>query len=488
MNISSIKTLIKKKELDLAKTTIAGKLEFSKDKFATFNEKPIVPFKLRNYQKKDLISFKSHQQPKMFLHYPRRSGKDVFCFAVMVDYALENVGNYAYILPDREQASKVIWGGLIINNDNGLEHPDITRFLDIIPKSLVASMDNQQKILKLTNGSLIYLAGATRADSLRGVNLRGIVFSEFAFYRSHEVYQVLQPVITQSKSWVIINTTPNSYDFSWRLFNSLKHDNRWVTRLETVETLLDDKGVRYISDEDVENCRVDGNMTVDSIRREFYCEPYLNSETLYYAHEMKSIDDDERIQDVQIKHNLPIHYAFDLGSDATPIIGFQVEIGGTIRIVFYHKPTTEVYTYGWYYSLIKEFTMKNNAIMGRCILPHDSVKRQVGESTITTAKDSFRDAGADVVVLKRCGNKDSLINLSKVYLGKVIIDKKATHLTDSLSAYSRDYDEKNKVFGKKPKHDWASHASDCWQYVAQSIEDGHLASTRRSLSYKRGTL
>ena len=43
MNISSIRSLVKKRELDLAKTTIAGKLEFSKDKFATFNEKPIVP-------------------------------------------------------------------------------------------------------------------------------------------------------------------------------------------------------------------------------------------------------------------------------------------------------------------------------------------------------------------------------------------------------------------------------------------------------------
>ena len=488
MNISSIKTLIKKKELELAKTAIAGNIEFFKDKFATFNDKPIVTFKLRNYQKRDLIAFKSHIQPKMFLHYPRRSGKDVFSFCIMVDYALENVGNYAYILPDREQASKVIWRGVIINRDNELEHPEITRFLEIIPKSLIASTNNQEKVITLTNGSVIYLAGATRADSLRGINLRGVVFSEFAFYRSHEVYQVLQPVITQSKSWVIINTTPNSYDFSWRLFNSLKHDDRWITRLETVETLKDDENVRYISDEDVENCRVDGNMTIDSIKREFYCEPYLNSETLYYAHEMKSIDDDGRIQDVNIIHNLPIHYAFDLGSDATPIIGFQVEITGTIRVVFYHTPTTEVYTYGWYYSLIKEFTMKNNAIMGRCILPHDSVKRQVGETHITTAKDSFRDAGADVVVLRRSSNKDALINLSKVYLSKVIIDKKATHLIDSLSAYCRDYNERDKVFGKKPLHNWACHAADCWQYVSQSIEDGHLASTRRSMSYKRGTV
>ncbi len=484
MNISSLKKAISQKEKQL--NNDIGEFEFFKDKFCTYNGKPIIPYKLRSYQQKDLIDFKSMKQPKMYLHYPRRSGKDTWCFPVLLDYALENVGNYAYILPDREQASKVIWRGMIIDRSDNIENPEVFRFLDMIPSDMIVKKNDQEKIITLKNGSVIYLGGATRPDSLRGINLRGIVFSEFGFYRSYDVYQVLQPVITQSKAWVLINTTPNDYNFSWRLFKSLQYDDRWITRLETVETLVDENNNRYITDKDVEDCKIDGNMPDYMVKREFYCEPSLNSDCLYYAHEMKAIDDEDRICDVQIKHNLPIHFAFDLGSDATPIIGFQVELGGTIRVVFYHTPTTEVYTYGWYYTLIKEYTLKNNAIMGKCILPHDSVKRQIGETTISTAKQSFKDAGADVVVLKRCNNKDALINLSKVYLNKVIIDKKATHLTDSLSAYSREYNDKDKIFGKKPKHDWACHASDCWQYVSQSIEEGNLSVRKVNQSYKWG--
>lgn len=485
MQLGTLRNNIKKQELIRNKKNI-GKFEFFKDNFCTYNGKPIVPYKLRSYQQKDLIDFKSMKQPKMYLIYPRRSGKDTWCFPVLLDYALEHSGNYAYILPDREQASKVIWRGMMIDRSNNEDNPEVVRFLDMIPKEVIIKKNDQEKIVTLVNGSVIYLSGATRPDSLRGINLRGIVFSEFGFYRSYEVYQVLQPVITQSKAWVLINTTPNDYNFSWRLFKTLQNDNRWITRIETVDTLLNDKGNRYITDKEIQECKIDGNMPDYMVKREFYCEPSLNSDCLYYAHEMKLIDDENRICDVQIKHNLPIHFAFDLGSDATPIIGFQVEISGTIRIVFYHKPTTEVYTYGWYYNLIKEYTLKNNAIMGKCILPHDSVKRQVGETTISTAKQSFKNAGADVIVLRRVGNKDALINLSKLYLSKVLITNKATHLIDSLSAYSRNYNEKDKLFDKKPKHDWASHASDCWQYVAQAIEEANLSIKKTIKSYKWG--
>jgi len=80
MNISSIKTLIKKKELELAKTNIVGKLKFFKDKFCTFNDKPIVPFKLRNYQQEYLELFKASLQAKIFLHLPRRARQGRFLF------------------------------------------------------------------------------------------------------------------------------------------------------------------------------------------------------------------------------------------------------------------------------------------------------------------------------------------------------------------------------------------------------------------------
>jgi phage terminase large subunit len=484
MNLASIKKQVKELQQQ-AKSTI-GKLEFFKDKFCEYEGKSIVPFNLRTYQKRDLIAFKESDQAKMFLHMNRRAGKDSWCWPVLVDAALEHVGNYAYILPDREQAAKVIWRGMIMDSSKSVEFPDVYRFLDMIPKDLLVKKNEQEKILTLANGSVIYLAGATRPDSLRGINLRGVVFSEFAFFKSYEVYKVIQPVVMQSKAWMLINTTPNDYNYSWRLFKKLEHDDRWITRLETVETLVDENGKRYITEEDVRQAAIDGNMPEWEVRREFYCEASINTETLYYASEMKQIDDEKRIQVVPPLRNYPVHFAFDLGNDATPILGFQIETSGTIRIIYYHKPTPEVQLYSWYANLIKEFIAKNGLIMGRVALPHDSVKRTRTETRIVNALLLFIEAGLDAFKLKRCASKDGLINLSKAYLRRVIISTDCDdHFTDALTAYGRTYCEKTEVFGKEPIHNWASHPADCFQYLCQAVEEGHLSVSGKRMPFRR---
>jgi hypothetical protein len=41
---------------------------------------------------------------------------------------------------------------------------------------------------------------------------------------------------------------------------------------------------------------------------------------------------------------------------------------------------------------------------------------------------------------------------------------------DCLRNYRREYDEKRSVFFDKPLHDWASHGSDAFRYLALSID------------------
>ncbi len=465
---------------DIIGASTRPKLEFYDDKFFTYGGEQVIPFTLRPYQKEDLIAFRGMSHPKMFLEYNRRAGKDSFCWPLAVNEALRVKGNYAYMLPDREQASKVIWRGAMIDKVTKVAN----RFIDMIPKQEIKSINGQEKIITLRNGSVIYLVGASRPNSLRGVNVTGIVYSEFAFYASYEVYQILQPVIAESKGWQIIITTPSDFGFSHKLFKRLSMSDQWYTRRETVETLVDEKGNRYITEEDVSQAAVDGNMSEWMVRREFYCEPALDTHTLYYAKELKDMEDDGRMRPTTINHKLPVHFSMDLGSDGTPIIGFQVAVSGAITVVFYLKPSDEVHTYGFYWGKIQEFSSKNTAVMGKLVLPHDSVKRQVNESSISSAYSDFRNMGADVVKLKRVGNKDSLINLSKHYIAKTTIDVSFTHLIEALSAYSRKYDDKTKTFSSTPCHDWSSHPSDCFQYLCQSVEEGHLSLTS-SVPYNR---
>ena len=37
---------------------------------------------------------------------------------------------------------------------------------------------------------------------------------------------------------------------------------------------------------------------------------------------------------------------------------------------------------------------------------------------------------------------------------------------ECLVSYSRDYDDTNKVFRLRPRHDWASHGADAFRYLA----------------------
>ncbi len=41
--------------------------------------------------------------------------------------------------------------------------------------------------------------------------------------------------------------------------------------------------------------------------------------------------------------------------------------------------------------------------------------------------------------------------------------------TDALRSYGKQYDEKNKVYKDKPLHDWASHPSDGFRYMAVGL-------------------
>ena len=448
-------------------------LRFFSDRFCTCRNDSIFPFELRPYQKEDIRAFKSRQYVGFYDRTSRRGGKDSKCWPMTIDAALEYPGNYMYCFITVEQANKVIWLGGMQDKEKG----HMVKFMDMLPMQEIKTIDKQKKIIEFKNKSVIYLAGANHADRMRGVSLNGAVYSEFDFYPSYEIYYIMQPVFIESKGWQYIISTVNNVGYASRLFNRFKSDKNWRVITRTVEDLVDENGERYITDEDVQRAAANANMPDWMIRREFYCEPALDTTTLYFGAEMADMEKERRCtEEILPDTRHPIHFAMDLGMDGTPIIGFQVKLDGRINIVFYHKPINEVKTYSWYWNTIKEFAIKKNLCVGKLILPHDSVKRQISESKITSAYGDFSALGADVVKLKRVGNKDSLINLAKAYLPKIHIDKKqGESLVDALCAYSRKYDADRDVYGDRPVHDWSSHPADCLQYVVQAIEERKLA-------------
>lgn len=445
-----------------------------KNGFAYFNDNRVLPFQYRTYQQKTFELIESGQYKKFFLHWPRRSGKDAFCFTYLINRALKEKGLYSYILPLKNSARKIIW-------DGGVHHDgQLTKFLDMIPKKLVKRKNSSDMKIELINGSVIYLDGADNFDRLRGIFLSGVVFSEFAFGKSSEGFDVISPVMGQSGGFMLVNTTPNGRNFSWQKFQRFKGDDQWYCSLETCQTLLDEQGERYISEKQIENSISDG-LSPGKIRQEFYCEPLLDTDTLYFAYEMKLIEEEGRIRKDTLIPGRPMYFAADLGLDCTAIIGFQVNDVGHPIISYYYENNNK--TWDFYWNEVSQYVNKKGLAMATWFLPHDSVKRDAANKI--NAISVFKSFGARVQLLERPKKigVDSSIESAKGTLRHTIINRDCSRLIEALSSYSREFNEKTKTFGIKPQHDWASHPSDAFQYLSMGCNMGVSRSTARIIPY-----
>ena len=102
------------------------------------------------------------------------------------------------------------------------------------------------------------------------------------------------------------------------------------------------------------------------------------------------------------------------------------------------------------------------------MLPHDVQVRE-----LTTGKsrlEVLREAGLDCTVIPRL-NVDDGIQAVRRLLPKCWFNMPAVKQgLDCLRNYRREYDEKRQVFYARPLHDWSSHGSDSFRYLALGIE------------------
>ncbi len=371
----------------------------------------------------------------------------------MLREAIETPGVYYYLAPTLKMLKNIIWmSGAIID---GVSY----RYIDMIPKHLIRSINNSEMIVQFTNGSIIRFVGTENLNRLRGITAQGIIISEAAFGKQ-EVFQIINPIIINSKGWVLLNSTPNGLNWFWYLMKHVQSNDDWYVQHENVETLLDEDGKRYITDEDVKKAVADG-MPETLVAQEFYTQPILDETKVIYAREMKAME----ILDNTYNPRLPIHFAFDLGVlDDTAIVGFQLHPSGSIAVVWNYKNNGQPWLHYW--NVICDYTATKRR--GKIILPHDGAKRN-GAISLTSVTDDFRDFGADVMQLRRPKSLDGFIALTKSYMAAMTIDKKCQELVDALNNYQKDDQG-------KPIHDVHSHYASAFGYLTMAVYDGiHVA-------------
>jgi hypothetical protein len=399
----------------------------------------------RPYQLPILDALENKGYKRIIAIWPRRAGKDVVAFNLMIRASLRKVGVYYYIFPTYSQAKKILWDSILNTGE---------KFLSYIPSELIESSNSQEMKIKLKNGSLIQLVGSNNIDSLVGTNPRGIVFSEYAL-QDPRAYQFLRPILLANDGWSLFVSTPRGKNSLWELYQIAKESPSWFCEKLSVED------TQHISLFEIEKERAEGLMSDDLIQQEYFTSFELGVEGAYYTKYMDRLRLNGQIGIVPWEPGFKVHTAWDLGvRDSTTIIFFQ-NIGATVRIIDCYEKNKEGLEH---YAKVLE---SKPYVYGKHIAPHDIAVREFGSGM--TRLEKARQLGLSFVVAGDISVIDG-IEAVRTTLNKCWFDEvKCASLIKALENYRQEYDPKRKVYKSQPLHDIFSHFSDSMRYLAVSL-------------------
>lgn len=406
-------------------------------------------FKLRDYQIPIADALENKGYRKIISIMPRRAGKDICAFNLMIRAALRKVGVYFYVFPTYSQARKVIWDS--ITNDS-------MRFLSFIPDELIERTNSQEMKIWLINGSLIQLVGSDNYDGLVGTNPKGCVFSEYAL-QDPRAYQFIRPILTANDGWALFITTPRGKNHAFELFQIASNSPDWFAYKLTIDD------TQHIPYSEIEKEKAEGIMSEDLILQEYYCSWDMGVEGAYYSKYLDRMRVKGQIGIVPHENGFKVNTAWDLGvRDSTSIIFFE-NVGQTVRIIDYYENSKVGLEH--YVNVLNQKAQSEGYVYGKHIAPHDIAVKEFG--TGMTRLEKARQLGIKFIVAPNISIEDG-IEAVRSTLGKVWIDERnCSQLVKALENYRQEYDAKRKVYKPQPLHNFASHAADAMRYLCVSL-------------------
>jgi phage terminase large subunit len=406
-------------------------------------------FEPRPYQLPILDAIINKGYKKVICVLPRRSGKDVLAFNLVIREALRRVGNYFMVYPTYAQGKKILW--LTITLDG-------KRFIDFIPPELIESINESEMRIRLTNQSTIQVVGSENFDNLVGTNPVGCVFSEMAL-QDNRCYQFLRPALKVADGFALFISTPRGHNHFWELWNiAVNFPNEWFAYRKTVED------TQHVSIWELQQEIARGEISQDHYSQEYMCSFDLGTEGAYYSKFMNKMVLEGRIGIVPYEPGFRVHCAFDLGvHDLTVVIMYQC-IGQIVRIVDYYQNSDKGLDH---YAKILE---SKGYLWGTFFFPHDIAVREL--STGLSRLEAFKKLmpGVKTSVLPNLPIDDGIECVKAALSSKIWIDEtKCAQLIRSLESYRREYDPHREKYKEVPLHDKHSHAADAMRYLCLSL-------------------
>jgi predicted phage terminase large subunit-like protein len=144
----------------------------------------------------------------------RRFGKSRLAAWLLIIEALKSTEkDVFYVAPTYQQAKDILWG-----------------LLKEIGHDVIASAHENTSVLTLVNGRKIYLKGADRPDTLRGVGLAFLVIDEYADIKANVWEQILRPALSDVQGGAIFIGTPKGRNHFYELYKYAESgkDDEWT--------------------------------------------------------------------------------------------------------------------------------------------------------------------------------------------------------------------------------------------------------------------
>jgi phage terminase large subunit len=380
----------------------------------------------------------------------RRMGKTVCAINQLIHSALisdKPNPRFAYIAPTYNQAKRVAWDYLL----------EYTRPL--------GGKANIAELRVDFMGRRISLYGADNPDSLRGIYLDGVVIDEIGDVNPSLFTEILRPALADRQGYAVAMGTPKGQNHFKDLRDRGEKNEGWsLLEFKASETgLLLKEELKAAFDE----------MGEDKYMQEFECSFQAPVEGSYYSKIIHDLEQKNRITEIERDGLARTYTGWDLGmSDSTAIWVAQL-VNKEVRLVDY------VENHGVGLDYYVSWLQEHDWMYATHILPHDVVVRELG--TGKSRKEMLEDAGLAVTVAPKLNVADG-IQASRRLLPRCWFDPETTKQgLDALRNYRRVFDEKRNVFHDRPLHDWSSHASDAFRYLAVGLDESPMESWHKPI-------
>jgi hypothetical protein len=369
-----------------------------------------------------------------------------------------------YALPTFGQAMRAVFDAISIGG---------IKFIDLIPKELVAAINRSEMSIRFTNGSMLKLIGADSYDtSLVGTNAQMIILSEAALMQLESVYAYARPILASNDGVILVFGTPRGKNAFWNLYQTaLTLPDWYVLKLDAYET-------NHIDPEVLASEKL--QMSEELFAQEYLCSFDKGCDHQIYGRQLDQARLQGRVGYFPHDPTLLTHVALDIGvRDATSLLWFQTPLEGQGSIFIIDSYTNTNMGMDHY----AEIMQKKPYRMGKYFAPHDLQVREWGGGAITRYEKA-RQLGIDFEILEQIDVEDGIDNVKALFPRIHIDEKKCKSFLDALENYYRAYDEL-KMVTKEPVHNFASHYADCLRYLCMAVHKTKRSMTSEEFDRKR---